>query len=159
MLQVKNIRSFFFSHFALFSSTNKYNFGKQNSKYSHNNLRSATIFKLGVPFQKSVMKLFLQHNKGFRLWHGKAVKDVQQKQRGSCQKGLFFMHSRGDCICHHTHKPHMHIYPQLLTLNKKHQMYTSMQPYILFALTDFQQLLFPMQMSRLSPTPHRGEVI
>ncbi len=42
---------------------------------------------------------------------------------------------------------------------QKHQMYTSIQPYILFALTAFQQLLFPMQMSRLSPTPNRGEVI
>lgn len=45
-----------------------------------------------------------------------------------------------------------------LHTEQKHQMYTSIQPYILFGLTAFQQLFGPMQM-RLSPTPHRGKVI
>lgn len=81
------------------------------------------------------------------------------KSNAEVVKKAFFHARQRDCICHHTHRQHMHIYPQLLTLNKKHQMYTSIQLYILFALTDFQQLLFPMQMSRLSPTPNLGEVI
>lgn len=42
---------------------------------------------------------------------------------------------------------------------QKRQMYTSIPPYILRALTAFQQLPVPMQMSRLSPTPNWGEVI
>lgn len=62
----------------------------------------------------------------------------------------------------HTSSHQQKEYPHLSTAphtEQKHQMYTSIKPYILFALTAFQQLLFPMQMSRLSPTPNCGEAI
>lgn len=75
------------------------------------------------------------------------------------QKAFFFMLGQRDCIPYDSGKWHTHIYPRLLILNKTRRMYTSIQPYILFALTAFQQLLVPMQMSWLSPTPNRGEVI
>lgn len=58
----------------------------------------------------------------------------------------------------HTQTAYAHLF-SAPHAEQKRQMYTSLQPYILFALTAFQQLLFPMQMSRLSPTPNRGEVI
>lgn len=83
---------------------------------------------------------------------------MQRNQCRSCQKGLFFCMAVWLHLSPHMQMAHTHISSALHT-EKKHQMYTSIQPYILFTLTPFQQLLFPMQMSWLSPTPNPGEVI
>lgn len=88
----------------------------------------------------------------------KGTKKHNKSNAEVVKTALFFMHSC-EIASVTTHANSTHIHPQLLTTEQKHQMYTSIQPYILFALTAFQQLLFPMQMSRLAPTPNRGEVI
>lgn len=110
-----------------------------------------------------LMKLFKHHNKGF--WHEalegrcKATKKCNESNAEVVEKAFFF-----SCTAVRVHPlrrqqtAHSHLSSAART-EQKHQMYTSIQPYILFALTAFQQLLVPMQMSRLSPTPNRGEVI
>lgn len=65
---------------------------------------------------------------------------------------LFSLLSSTEAAFVTTHANGTQIYPRLFTPNKKHQMYTSIEPYILFTLTAFQQLLFPMQMT-LSHSP------
>lgn len=102
--------------FHIILGTNKYNFEFCFHKYSHNNLRSTAIFKLDILFQKSVMKEFW-------LWHGKAVKDMQQKQCGSCQKGLFSCTAERLHLSPHAQTAYAHLSSALHTEQKTPNVY------------------------------------
>lgn len=85
--------------------------------------------------------------------------EIEKKRDRNSLKSPPFQAWRWDRIRHRSGQQHTYISPQPLRSEQKHQVYTSIWPYILLALTAFQQLLVPIQMSRLSPFANWGEAI